>query len=307
MGSFELEMNALGPLCAFGSSVTWAVGSSAYSRLSQKYSPFAVNFARALIALPLFIVAAFIVAGGWSEGLAHFQTLRLEHWGWFTLSMTASYGLGDTLFLWSTRSLGVPGALAIASCYPLWTLACGYFFTGQVPSWTQIVGIGVTLAGIVTVILNGPKTDHASRKISVVGVLLAIATSIAWATNSFATSRGGADLLAPVGNTIRMIMALVLSASFGRFFSPKTPIFLPERQYINSLWLFVLEAFIGSYFYMYGLSHTPLTLGTVLVSLAPVISVPVALVLKLEKFSLFRTLGVMMVVFGVWLLLTRGF
>jgi drug/metabolite transporter (DMT)-like permease len=307
MSSVELEMSALGPLCAFGSSVTWAVGSSAYSRLSQKYSPFAVNFARALIALPLFILAAFFVSGGWNEGLAHFQSLRLEHWGWFTLSMTASYGLGDTLFLWSTRSLGVPGALAIASCYPLWTVACGYFFTGQTLSWTQGIGIGVTLAGIVTVILNGPKSEEAPKGVSAIGILLALATSVAWATNSFATSRGGADLLAPVGNTIRMIMALILSASFGKFFSPKTAIFLPEKQYLSSLWLFVLEAFLGSYFYMYGLSHTPLTLGTVLVSLAPVISVPVALLLRLEKFSVFRTLGVLMVVFGVWLLLTRGF
>src|ERR1051326_5646724 len=95
----ELAVSSLGPLCAFGSSVTWAIGSAVYSRLSDRYSAFSVNFARALIALPLFILATFWIKGGWASGIAEYQTLRLSHWGWFTLSMIASYGLGDTLFL----------------------------------------------------------------------------------------------------------------------------------------------------------------------------------------------------------------
>jgi uncharacterized membrane protein len=298
-------------MCAFGSSVTWAIGSAVYSRLGSQYSAFAVNFARALIALPLFIFSAFIVSGGWSEGLANYHLVRPSHWGWFTLSMISSYGLGDCFFLWSTRSLGVPGALAVASCYPIWTLLAGYVFNGENVSVSQGCGLIITVIGIVLVVLNGPQSPSqvnrpaasSERGFSKLGFLFALATSFAWATNSFAVSKGGMDLPAEVGNTVRMIMALILSSSFGRLLAPSQPLLLPEGQIYRSLWVFVLEAFGGSYLYMYGLSHSPLAVGSTLASLAPVLSVPVALVLKLEKFSVFRTLGVLLVMFGIWLLI----
>ena len=255
-----LSPSVLGPLCAFSSAATWAVGSAGYSRLTKEYSAFAVNFARALVALPLFILASFIVSGGFWEGIASFQAVRTSHWGWFTLSMIASYGLGDTLFLWSTQSLGVPGALAIGSCYPIWTVLAGYLFSHELISASQGLGLFITIFGIIIVVLNGPKTDDLGVKkgFPVAGVLLAVATSLAWATNSFATARGGVDLPAPVGAAVRMIMALILSAGFARVFAPKASILLPKRQMLSSMWLFVFEAFGGSYFYVYGLTHSPL-------------------------------------------------
>ncbi len=56
---------------------------------------------------------------------------------------------------------------------------------------------------------------------------------------------------------------------------------------------------MGAYLFMYGLSHSPLILGATLTSLAPVLSVPVSLALRLEKFSFFRSFGVVLVVVGL--------
>lgn len=298
----------LGPLCAFFSSVTWAVGSAGYSKISRQYSPFAVNFTRALIALPLFVLSAFIVSGGLVEGIANYSKVRWSHWGWFTLSMFSSYGLGDTLFLWSTRSLGVPGALAIGSCFPIWTVLAGYLVYHEDVSLIKLLGLGISVFGAIVVILNGPQGLKNSRdpvsqqEFPWGGFLLAVATSFMWATNSFSVARGGADLIAPVGNTVRMIMALVLSAGFSRIFVPGTSLVLPHGQVLKSWWIFVLEAFGGSYLYMFGLAHSSLAVGSTLSSLAPVISVPVAILLGLERFSKLRTLGVVIVAFGIWLL-----
>ncbi|NDD93414.1 hypothetical protein EBZ37_15205, partial [bacterium] len=49
-----------GPVAAFLSSVTWAVGSSGYAKLSQRYTPFAVNFNRAIVGITLFGLAAVV-------------------------------------------------------------------------------------------------------------------------------------------------------------------------------------------------------------------------------------------------------
>jgi drug/metabolite transporter (DMT)-like permease len=297
----------LGPLCAFGSSVTWAVGSTFYSQLSRNSSPFAVNFTRALFSLPLFIISAFLISGGLAEGIASYQAVEWSTWGWFTLAMICSDGLGDSLFLWSTEYLGVPGALAIASSFPLWTALGGYFFLGDPLSPMRVFSIVLALVGLIIVILSGPA-KHSSNaekntRTVIMGASLALLTSFLWAINIFATSRGGAGLLSPVGNTVRMVMAIVLSAIFGSILAPKTALLLSQKQILKSSWVFVFEAFIGSSLFIYGMSHSPLSLGATLGSLAPVISVPVALVLKLEKFSVWRTAGVGVVVLGICLLL----
>jgi drug/metabolite transporter (DMT)-like permease len=63
-----------------------------------------------------------------------------------------------------------------------------------------------------------------------------------------------------------------------------------------------LESFVGCYFFVYGLSRSNLVLASILTSLAPVISVPVTVALKLEAFSWKRALGVVIVVLGLALL-----
>lgn len=302
----------LGPFCAFMASVTWAVGSAGYSRLSQGHSAFAVNFGRATVALPIFLVVACIAAGSPSLALRAYLGVSHTELGWLALSIFASYGMGDVLFMWSTRSLGVPAALAIGSTYPILTAGMATLIQGEKLSPHQIVGLLLTVGGVIAVILsqNEPTPvssegaeaapNHLNRKSR--GVLLAFGAMICWALNSVGTARGAQNVDPVIGNTFRMIFALAMTASFSRVLAPGTEIALPFKVLKKSLPLFVFEAFGGSIFFMYGLSHSPLAIGSTLASLAPVLSVPVAWCLGLERFSLTRTLGVCVVVSGLWLL-----
>lgn len=140
------------------SSVTWAIGSASYSRLARDHSPFAVNLARGVIGLLLFFLTA-LVAGvlethGLSGSLSAFSALDARHIGWLGLSMFASYGFGDSVFLMSTRALGIPTALTIASTYPLLTSAWGAFVDHEWLSVTQTLGLLVTVAGVGVVMKN---------------------------------------------------------------------------------------------------------------------------------------------------------
>jgi drug/metabolite transporter (DMT)-like permease len=309
-------VSGLGPICALLSSVTWAIGTGAYSRLAAVTSPFTVNFTRAAFALPLFVAVVFVSAGGWAGGVAALQAARGEHYAWFLLSMLASYGIGDSLFMWSAQSLGVPGALAIASCYPLWTALAGFFVDGQALSSYQIAGLFITLGGVVGVILSQPGPPRGKVPLSSTqaaaprpnrtrGVLLATVTSALWACNNFALSHGGRDLPVAVSNSIRMAMAVVMTFAFGRWLMPKAPVFMPGRELRRWGWVFAVEAFGGSYFFMYGLANSTLAVGSTLTSLAPILAVPIAVSLRIERFSYRRTLGIAVVLFGLYLLVLR--
>jgi drug/metabolite transporter (DMT)-like permease len=293
--------------------------------MAREHSPFAVNLARGLIGLLLFLLTALVagalethsLSGAWSA----FDVLDARHVGWLGLSMFASYGFGDSVFLMSTRALGIPTALTIASTYPLITSAWGAFVDHQWLTVTQTAGLLVTVVGVALVILSAPKPAQADshagdgsqvngaalqRPSRSIGFLLAFFAAFLWALNSYCVTRGGQGITAPVGNTVRMTAAVLLCLIIGKFLYPKERITLPQSVFRRWGWLFVLEAYGGSYFFVFGLAHSSLAVGSTLVALAPVISVPVALALRLETFSWKRTAAVITVVFGLYLLVGSG-
>jgi drug/metabolite transporter (DMT)-like permease len=306
----------LGPVCAFMSSVTWAFGSAGYSRIAKDHSAFAVNLGRSLVALPLFLLTALATAAweahSWSGAFGVFSSLETRHLAWFGVSMLASYGIGDAVFLISSRVIGIPAALAIASSYPLLTASWGALVHHEWLSMSQTVGLLITVTGVALVIMSAPRlaesnsatenSDPARGLSRTTGILFAFISAFCWATNSYCVTQGGQGIPAPVGNTIRMFTAIFLCLIIGKIAYPKQRMILPSSVYRRWLWLFVFEAFGGSYFFLYGLSHSPLAIGSTLASLAPVISVPVALALGLESFSWRRTAAVITVVFGLFLL-----
>jgi hypothetical protein len=181
----------LGPVACLGSAALWALAANVYARVSRDSGPMAVNFMRAALSFPLFLAVA--LASGPARGLALVTPGRA---GWLLLSIVGSYLLGDALFLASTRSLGVPAALTIASIYPLWSAFAGWAFLAQ-----SVGGAG--LAGVVAVIAGrstepdgrspAGEAEGSARKRSgrVGGVFLALATSFLWELNTFAVTKGG--------------------------------------------------------------------------------------------------------------------
>jgi drug/metabolite transporter (DMT)-like permease len=326
------------------SSVTWAVGSNAYSKLARNNSAFAVNFTRGIFALPCFFTVALIETGGIVQLYHAFLSVHLYQLGWFVLSMFASYAFGDSVFLWAARDLGVPATLAIGSIFPVWTAIAGYFLLGQTLALLQIFGLLMAISGVIVVILNGPErtreacmisekacedskdaviigeigeilppidppTSHDNaqgKKTLVKGVFLAVVTSFMWALNSYAVNRGAQGMSAAVGNAIRMSIAPFLVFGISRLLGHRGRMTVPFKQVATFSWAFFLEVFGGSYFYMYGLVHAPLAIGPALTGLSPVIAVPVALALRLEKFSLPRTIGICLVVAGICFLVGGG-
>lgn len=293
------------------SSVTWAFGSAGYSKLARNYSAFTINLSRALSALPLFFAVAVITgfhARGMDGVFDGFRALDQAHLTLLVISMVSSYAIGDALFLVSARVIGIPAALTISSIYPLMTAGWGAFVQGEWLSFTQTVGLLVTVLGVIAVILSAQHTPvtaapGSSKKLSKLqGVILAFGCSVCWAVNSYTITRGGQGITPAVGNTIRMCVGIVLCLGALRIFQPRSQILISFQDYKKLWWIFVMEAFGGSYLFLYGLSHSTLAIGSTLSSLAPVISVPIAVSLGLEKFSIIRSLGVLTVVVGLWLL-----
>lgn len=312
----------LGPFCALMSSATWAMGSAAYTRLSISYSAASVNLTRAVVAAPLFLLAWIVLEEGARSPLRTLFEVDSWTWLWLLLSIISSYGLGDVIFLGAARRVGVLTALAIASAYPIWTGLIGFFFLGEVMSVAKSLGVILTVMGIITVIIvqpggitqvgkegpNSPTTPSKATWTSgySLGLVLAGLTSLFWTLNSYSISKVSHSLPPFFSNFLRM--ALSIPACFlGAMMSAhghRRRLWIRRKAFKANWVAIVMESFGGSAFFVYGMGHSSLAVGATLSSLAPVLVVPIAWLLGLEKISILRLLGVIAVVLGISMLLS---
>ncbi len=305
----------LGALSALGSSVTWAIASSSYAKLAAHHPATSINFSRATIALPIFLVIALITAPEAVSGGVPAGTL-----GWVALSVIASYAVGDVCFFLSALSIGVPSALAIASTFPLLSALAGVALRGEALSAHRAVGVLLTVGGTILVILatgrgnpGAPlETPHLARPKHAPakrwGLGLAFATSFFWSLNAVAVAEAGRTLPALWVNVLRMSFSMafcplvgVLIAGLTRSAPPRRP-WVSAKDIKKSLGIFIMEGFGGSLMFTYGLAHAPLSVAPALCALAPVIAVPIAWAQGQGRFLSVRTLGVLLVVAGLVLL-----
>lgn len=293
-------MIELGALAALGSSVTWAYASARYAQASRDVGSQRVNVARAAVVLPLYLSIAFA-----TRGTHLFDGFTPGRVAWLAASMFCSYALADGLFFTACRRIGISTAMAIASTYPLWAALAGTVFYGEPFGPARAAGMVLCVAGVAALVWLQPATSGARARFSASGVGLALVTSLLWACNSLATKRGGAGLDVYPVNAVRYGAALLLLLPQVRFAAP------PPRDVPTGGWpalvpAILADAFLGSIFYVYALTHTDLAVGATLTSLAPLISVPMAIALGEERWSLDRFLAVLATVAGVVLLVSRS-
>ncbi len=314
-----LNVSILGPLAAFGSSCTWAIAAVAYSRLSFKYPAHVINMTRAILSLPFFAIA-FALDVGPAEALEALFIIPISSWSWFAVSMTASFGLGDVLFLISTRHLGVPRALTLASIYPLWATLVESFRKvqgGEALPLTIWIGVALIVSGVGLVTrtqsTNGDPVAIKNRFKLFIGILMALLTSLAWSMNNVAVEHLGSThsfWLVAIG---RMLAATMLCPFYGILFrkifdpnAPKAwsgPWWLDGADFRTYVVLFIVEGFCGSLMFVYGVSNSPLSVGSALTSLSPVVSVGVLWALDRKAPAPLTLVGMILTLFGLLSLL----
>lgn len=302
----RLDEPVFGMGAAFASAVLWAIGGSVYSRLSRTYPAHTVNFTRATLALPIFLaLSVFVSLTRFGSAWAGFSSFHAHNISWLVVSVFASYAFGDVLFMLSTRRLGIPTAMAVASIYPLFSAIFAWYFQQQALGPIRLLGLLLAVAGTFFVVqANRSQTKHhQNAKQHLVGILLAIGTSLCWALNTYSSGQGGAGVGVVEANVVRMSVALIMIPLIGRLAEGGLKLRLGREDLLRYWPVFVLESVVGSFLFVYGMAHAPLAIAAVLNSLAPVLTLTLALFMGWERFSKRKSIGIVFVVVGVCLLL----
>ena len=274
-----------------------------YRSQKGEIRPLAISATKMWVALP-FMALLMLLPFVPSPFLLPFETVVL-----LALSIIIGAVIGDTLYLTSQERIGVAYAFPIAMSFPILTYALTISFLGESLILSRLTGVIIAVLGVIVISSEHNKaTDESSqfKKWDIVGILLAVLTSILYAVGTTILQVGVTDVDPITGNFVRVLSGSILFAPMFMVARYKgMP--LPTKRATKFV---VVAAFfgmaIGSLLYVMGVKYAGATIMSVLGSTAPLFAIPVSIFFLKEKVTRLAGIGVLLTIVGV-VLVVVGF
>ena len=297
----------IGEAAAVATSCLFTISSIFFTSAGRKIGPLSLNAYRSVMAVGFLLAAHLLLIESFLPVATNTQ------WFWMGLSGIVGLGIGDSGLFAAYVLMGPRRTLLLQALSPIFATVCAYLMLGEIPRSLAMIGIAITLGGVMLVILEGEKHSGElplSRKLKTYGVLFGLISAI---------GQGVGLVLAKVGIYSNPAMALnPLSATLMRMilgaFSVWIVMLLGGRlvelrkavSNRKAMGLTVVAAiagpFLGVTFSMVAVTHAQAGVAQTLMSLSPVIIIPVVWVLYRQRTSWQGIIGALIAVIGVSIL-----
>ena len=287
-----------GELVALSSALIWALSSVLMAMGVKRLDVLPMNLVRCVIST-IFFWALLPFFGG----LAALAQIPSQAWLWLVLSVLGLLVVGDTMYFRSLDLAGVSWAMPVASINPLWSVLMAGFFLGEPLSWSLLVGAVLVIAGIAVLSRHGGKADPARpvdgptrRK----GLLLALATSVAWAVGLISLKLASVEVHSVVVNSIRQPlgagMLLALTLARGRWRDLRH---VDRRSWGIIGLASLLGTGVGSLLFVVAIQMVGAGRTSVLTSASPLLAVPFSMLLLNEQPNRWTFVGIALTTAGI--------
>lgn len=166
----------IGELAALGAAVCWTVSAVLYKRALAEVKPLAANTVRCF-GTSLFLVLFLVLLGKFGV----LTSLPVHVVLLACLSGLIGLGLGDTLYLFSLKSIGVARAVPLTCTYPLFSIVWAVLLAGENVT-LQVVFAAVAIVLGVWLLSSDENSGNVKlpKSVFVKGVLIALATAVIW-------------------------------------------------------------------------------------------------------------------------------
>lgn len=294
-------MPFLGELSALLTACLWSFGALVFASATRRAGPVQVNVTRLLLAL--LYLAILIPVAGFGISMSASQVTNLA------ISGVIGLTLGDSFLFRAFHELGARISMLVMSSAPAIGAILAFFMMGEAISIWGIVGILVTLAGVILVVSDPRKSEHAS--VSGTGLLFAFLAAagqgagLVFAKMAFAEGeingfvatfvRVGASLVFLVPATFLMRQVVSPMAFYRR-----------DRKGFGLTALgAVLGPFLGIAFSLIAVKHTSVGVAATIMATVPIIMLPIVHFVYKEKLTLRAIAGAIVAVGGVAILFLR--
>lgn len=296
--------NHFGEIAGVLTAVFWTVTSLAFESAGKKVGSLAVNLIRLVMAFFFIGIYSWIVRGYFFPTDA-----TLFQWKWLALSGLIGFVIGDLLLFQAFVVVGARISMLMMALAPPFAALIGWLMLGEVLSPMNLLGMAITLTGIVIVILKREKVSENGKTIkrlksnySVQGILLALGGALGQATGLVISKKGMGDYDAFSSSQIRVLTG-IFGFSILFFFIRRWPRVKAALKNVPAMKRITLGAFFGPFlgvsFSLLAVQHTKAGIAATLMAISPVLIIAPSIILFKEKVNWKEIIGAIITVGGV--------
>jgi DME family drug/metabolite transporter len=293
----------MGELAALGAALSWAISSVLLKPLSHRFHPVALNGLRC-VAAALFFAFILILSGKKGDVFSIPAPAMLA----LVLGSVAGIAVGESLFIYSLRFIDVSRAYPISICgYPVVTILLAALLLGEVFTQLTLLGMAVVVLGISLVafprgtfgaVLSSPQERW--------GLFLIFLTIVLWGVGTVLIRQGVRESDPIAANFVRifgtaLFIFLFTARRWGQFVGSRGGWRFPALGAATGL----LSFGIGGLLFLIGLQLAGAGKTSLLSSVSPLFSVPLAVLFLKERVTLRLALGVIISIAGIWLVMLK--
>jgi len=289
-----------GELSALLTAFLWVISGIFFERASKRTSSLAVSFLRMVFGLAIISVFLWIYRGN------PFATdAPPSAWMWLSFSGVVGFVIGDVFLFEAYVRIGTRITLLIMSLSPVLTGVLSYIIFGEVLEPLAILGIALTLVGIAVVILTRGDKKKLKLRVNSYGVFCGLMGAVGQSIGLILSKQGMRDYDPFAATQIRIIASI---AGFILFFLignhwQKLRVLLKDGQSARMTAAGALFGpVLGVGFSLLAIQNAPAAVAAAIMSIMPVLVIPVNWLALKEKLMWFEVLGALVTVLGVVLL-----
>jgi drug/metabolite transporter (DMT)-like permease len=297
----------MGESAAILTSCLWTGSSILFTYAGRRIGFFSVNAYRSAMAVGMLGCAHAVLLGSILPAASNGQ------WLWMGLSGIVGLGVGDFGLFAAYLLIGPRRSVLVMASSPIFASVGAYFVLGETFSALSILGIAITLTGIVVVLLEREerpeeKIDRGGRKKW--GVFAALVAAMGQGFGVVLSKKG---LYLGVSVAMNPLSAALIRMTVATLFVWTCALFwgkLPELHKAlkdNGGMKYaaggaVIGPFLGMTLSMVAVAYAQAGVAQTLMSLAPVIIIPVVWMINRERTNWRGIFGAVVAVFGVAIL-----
>ncbi|MBA3972414.1 MAG: DMT family transporter, partial [Bacteroidetes bacterium] len=210
----SFNFSYLGELVAIGTTISWSIGIFPFTEAARRMGPNPVNHVRLVFAVVFLTIISLLYLPLSITEL--FSSPLPEHWIWFGASGAVGLALGDYFGFTSFAILGPRVGSIFTTLAPAAALCSGFFIIGERINLIGIVGIMITIAGVIWLTLSrsakSEMKDHEYGNVGrgiLFGILSAVCqgVGVVLANKGFQSQINETDLPFFQATWIRMVSA----------------------------------------------------------------------------------------------------
>jgi len=302
-----MDLYFIGQIAALITAGLWSINSILFASAGKKIGSISVNAYRIIIAVLFLGITHFILFGN------IYPSASYEQWFWIGLSGIIGLGVGDFGLFAAFVIIGPRRSVLIMALSPVFAAIIAFVLLNETISQFSLLGMVITLCGIFIVIMEKEERTYEetlSKKIKIKGISFAFIGAMGQGIGVVFAKKGmlfeSSNAINPLSATlIRMVLASMF-IWITILLAGKLPDLKKGIKNRKGMELTIGGAFIGPFLgvtlSMIAVTYTEIGVAQTLMSLMPVIIIPILWLMVKQKTNLRGIGGALIAIVGVAML-----